>query len=221
MVNIGNSWDEILKEDFASENYLSLRKFLAEQYRTATVFPPADDLFNALKLTDFNDVKVVILGQDPYHNFGQAHGLAFSVKRGVDAPPSLVNIFKEIESSTNAKCKSACLDSWAKQGVLLLNTSLSVRKNEPMSHRGKGWEVLTDSIVKKLSQREKPVVFLLWGGPARAKKVFVDQSKQFVLEAPHPSPLSAYRGFLGSGHFAKTNEILQKLGEKPIDWSTN
>lgn len=220
MVHIGNDWDEILKEDFNSESYLSLRQFLIEEYKKYTVYPDMHDLFNALKYTSFGDTKVVILGQDPYYNPGQAHGLCFSVKEGVPAPKSLINIFKEINDDVGIQNTSPYLVNWAKQGVLLLNTVMSVRAHEPQSHTGKGWEVLTDSIIKKLSDKSTPVVFLLWGSPARRKKELIDISKNLVLECAHPSPLSAYNGFFGCKHFSKTNEFLQANGMRPIDWRT-
>ena len=220
MVHIGNDWDEILKEDFNSENYLSLRQFLIEEYKKYTVYPDMHDLFNALKYTSFEDTKVVILGQDPYYNPGQAHGLCFSVKEGVPAPKSLINIFKEINDDVGIQNTSPYLVNWAKQGVLLLNTVMSVRAHEPQSHVGKGWEVLTDSIIKKLSDKSTPVVFLLWGSPARRKKELIDTSKNLILECAHPSPLSAYNGFFGCKHFSKTNNFLQANGMTPIDWRT-
>ena len=220
MVNIGNSWDQILKEDFESESYLKLREFLKQEYKTHVVYPDAHDLFNALKYTPYENVKAVILGQDPYYNPGQAHGLCFSVKPGVETPKSLINIFKEIEDDVGIKNTSPYLVPWAEEGVLLLNTVLSVRKGEPQSHTNKGWEVLTDSIIKKLNDRDKPIVFLLWGAPARKKKALIDTNKHLVLECAHPSPLSAYNGFFGCKHFSKTNAFLEKNGMKPINWRT-
>lgn len=221
MVNIGNSWDEILKEDFNSESYLELRKFLANEYRHYTVYPNMYDIFNALKYTAYEDVRVVILGQDPYHGEGQAHGMCFSVKPGVEAPPSLVNIFKEIESDVGVKNTSPYLVNWAKQGVLLLNTVLTVRQGQPNSHKGKGWEVLTDSIIQKLNARSEPIVFMLWGANARSKKALITNKNHLILECPHPSPLSAYAGFFGCRHFSKCNAFLQSHGMQPIDWSTD
>ena len=220
MVNIGNSWDQILKEDFESESYLKLREFLKQEYKTHVVYPDAHDLFNALKYTPYENVKAVILGQDPYYNPGQAHGLCFSVKPGVETPKSLINIFKEIEDDVGIKNTSPYLVPWAEEGVLLLNTVLSVRKGEPQSHTNKGWEVLTDSIIKKLNDRDMPIVFLLWGAPARKKKALIDTNKHLVLECAHPSPLSAYNGFFGCRHFSKTNAFLEKNGIKPINWRT-
>lgn len=220
MVYIGNSWDELLKDDFASESYQRLRAFLAKEYRTRRVYPDMHDIFNALKYTAYEDVKVVILGQDPYHQPGQAHGMCFSVKPDVPAPPSLQNIFKEIEDDAHIKNTSPYLVPWAKQGVLLLNTVLTVRESQPNSHKGMGWEELTDSIIKKLNDRESPMVFLLWGANARSKKQLITNPNHLILETVHPSPLSAYNGFFGCRHFSKCNEFLTKNGVKPIDWRT-
>lgn len=220
MVNINNSWDEILKDEFTSEYYLKLREFLKTEYFTRTVYPPMGDIFNALKYTAYEDVKVVILGQDPYHEKGQAEGLCFSVPKGVKAPPSLVNIFKEIKDDVGIDNKNSNLINWAKQGVLLLNTSLTVREGQANSHSNKGWEILTDNIIKKLNEREKPIVFLLWGANARSKSAYVTNKNHLVLTCAHPSPLSAYNGFFGCRHFSKTNQFLIKNGETPIDWRT-
>ncbi len=220
MVDTGNTWNEILAEDFKAENYNNLRRFLVEEYRFGIVYPEMHDIFNALKYTDFSDVKVVILGQDPYHNPGQAHGMCFSVKPEMQAPPSLVNIFKEIKTETGYDNTSPYLMPWAKQGVLLLNTVLTVRQGEANSHKGKGWEILTDSIIKKLNDRKEPIVFMLWGGNARSKKALITSPWHLVLECAHPSPLSAYNGFFGCGHFLKCNEFLTQKGLKPIDWRT-
>ena len=220
MVNIGNSWDDVLKEDFESESYLALRKFLAKEYATRTIYPDMHDIFNAFRATPYEDVKAVILGQDPYHGAGQAHGMCFSVKPGVPAPPSLVNIFKEIYDDVGVLNPSPNLEKWAKEGVLLLNTVLTVREGCPNSHKGMGWEALTDSVIKKLNSREKPIVFLLWGGNARSKKALITSPKHLVLECPHPSPLSAYAGFFGCKHFSKCNDFLVKNGITPIDWRT-
>lgn len=219
-MNIGNSWDNILKDDFESESYLALRRFLADEYRHHTVYPDMHDIFNALKATAYEDVKVVILGQDPYHNVGQAHGMCFSVKPGVETPPSLVNIFKEIKDDVGIQNTSPYLVPWAKQGVLLLNTVLTVREGMANSHKGKGWEVLTDSIIAKLNAREKPMVFILWGGNARSKKPLITNPNHLILECAHPSPLSAYNGFFGCRHFSKCNAFLIKNGVAPIDWKT-
>lgn len=220
MVNIQNSWDEVLSEEFKSEYYLKLREFLKKEYFSQTVYPPMNDIFNALKLTPYEKVKVVILGQDPYHEKGQAEGLCFSVPKGVKTPPSLVNIFKEIKDDLNICNTSPELSCWAKQGVLLLNTSLTVREGQANSHSGKGWEILTDAIIKKLNDREQPIVFLLWGANARSKAAFITNKNHLVLSAAHPSPLSAYNGFFGCKHFSKTNEFLVKNGIDPIDWRT-
>ena len=220
MVNIGNDWDALLKEYFESESYKDLRSFLKEEYKTRRVYPDMYDIFNALKLTPYDKVKVVILGQDPYHGEGQAHGLAFSVKPGVPAPPSLVNIFKELNAELNLSIPShGCLEKWAKEGVLLLNTLLTVRAGAPNSHKGKGWENLTDGIIKKLSDREKPMVFMLWGANARAKEPLINNTRHLILKAAHPSPLSASSGFFGCGHFKAADEFLVKNGIAPVDWS--
>lgn len=219
MVNIGNDWDEILSDAFASDWYGELRQFLKEEYSRYTVYPDMHDIFNALKATPYGAVKAVILGQDPYHNPGEAHGMCFSVKPGVKIPPSLVNIFKEINSDLGIPIPdNGYLKPWAEQGVLLLNTILTVRRNEPYSHKGKGWEKLTDTVISRLNEREDPVVFLLWGAPARYKKSLITNPRHFVLEAAHPSPLSAYNGFFGCRHFSETNSILFSLGKTPINW---
>lgn len=219
MVHIGNDWDEILEDEFKSDYYLSLREFLKAEYSTARVYPPMGDLFNALRYTSRKDTKVVILGQDPYHGAGQAHGLCFSVKNGVPHPPSLKNIFKELYDEYGIPAPiSGELVGWAKQGVLLLNATLSVREARPLSHKGRGWETLTDAIIKKVNEKSEPAVFLLWGGNARAKKAFVTNPRHLVLECAHPSPLSAYAGFFGCGHFKKANEFLIQKGLTPIDW---
>lgn len=219
MIDLGNDWQEILKPQFESEYYLNLREFLKSEYSSHTVYPDMYDIFNSLKLTPYQSVKVVILGQDPYHQPGQAHGLAFSVKKGVQIPPSLQNVYKEINADLGLPIPShGCLTDWAEQGVLLLNTALTVRRGEPMSHKGKGWETFTDAVISALNMREKPVIFLLWGAPARAKKALITSPRHYVLTAAHPSPLSAYNGFFGCKHFSKANAILEKLGEKPIDW---
>lgn len=220
MVNIGNDWDKLLADQWEMDYYKKLREFLVTEYRTQTVFPPMNDLFNALRLTAYGDVKAVILGQDPYHGKGQAHGLCFSVKEGTPPPPSLVNIFKELNAETGlAIPKSGELTKWAKHGVLLLNTVLTVREGQANSHRNHGWEILTDRIIELLNKREQPIVFLLWGGPARAKSKLVTNPRHLVLQCAHPSPLSAYNGFFGCGHFVKANEFLKNNGAEPIDWS--
>lgn len=221
MVNIGNSWDNILKQDFESENYKQLRAFVAQEYRTHTIYPDMYDIFNALKYTAYENVRVVILGQDPYHGEGQAHGMCFSVKPGVETPPSLVNIFKEIEDDLGIHNTSPYLVKWAEQGVLLLNTVLTVRAGQANSHKGRGWEVLTDSIISKLNARQEPIVFMLWGANARAKKSLITGKQHLILECPHPSPLSAYAGFFGCKHFSKCNAFLKSHGYKEIDWRTD
>ncbi len=221
MIKITKEWDEILKEEFNSPEYLKLREFLKSEYSTRTIYPSMYDIFNSMKITPFKDVKVVLLGQDPYHNEGQAMGLSFSVPKGIDKPPSLVNMFKELASETGcATPQSGDLTGWAKQGVLLLNTVLTVRAHQANSHKGKGWEGFTDSIIKKISDKKENVVFLLWGGNARSKKPLIDTTRHLVLECAHPSPLSAYNGFFGCGHYLKTNEYLIAHGKTPVDWSS-
>lgn len=220
MVNIGNDWDAILKGTFETESYRELRTFLANEYRTRTVYPGMYDIFNALKLTSFSDCKVVILGQDPYHGEGQAHGLSFSVRDGVQPPPSLLNIFKELQDDVGIPApQTGNLTCWAKQGVLLLNTVLTVRAHQPNSHKGKGWEQVTDDVINALNRKPTPVVFLLWGANARNKAKIVTNPIHIRLEAPHPSPLSAYNGFFGCKHFSKANAALIASGQTPIDWT--
>lgn len=216
----GNDWDKLLAPEFEQDYFVSLQVFLAEERANYTVFPPENDVFNALRYTAYQDVKVVLLGQDPYHGVGQAHGLAFSVQPGVDAPPSLVNMFKELRSDLGVEFpNTGCLIPWAKQGVLLLNTALTVREGEANSHRGKGWEIFTDRIISLLNEREKPMVFLLWGRNAAEKEFLITNVRHMVLKAPHPSPLSASRGFFGCKHFSKANAVLKACGEEPIHWS--
>ena len=220
MVHIGNDWDEILKDTFQTESYLKLRAFLANEYRTRTIYPDMHNIFNALKLTSFQDCKVVILGQDPYHGPNQAHGLSFSVQEGVQPPPSLLNIFKELKDDVGIpEPKSGNLTCWAKQGVLMLNTVLTVREHQPNSHKGMGWEQVTDDVIAALDKKSTPVVFLLWGANARNKAKIVTNPIHIRLEAPHPSPLSAYNGFFGCRHFSKANEALIASGQTPIDWT--
>ncbi len=220
MYKITKEWDELLSDQFNSDYYLKLREFLKHEYATQTVYPSMYDIFNSMKYTSFNDIKVVLLGQDPYHNEGQAMGLSFSVPDGVQIPPSLVNMYKELKSEMDFNMpKSGNLIGWANQGVLLLNTVLTVRAHQANSHKGKGWEKFTDSIIKKISDQKQGVVFLLWGGNARSKKPLIDSKKHLILECAHPSPLSAYNGFFGCGHFIKTNEYLTSIGKTPIDWS--
>ena len=220
MVNIGNDWDAILKGTFETESYRELRTFLANEYRTRTIYPGMYDIFNALKLTSFSDCKVVILGQDPYHGEGQAHGLSFSVRDGVQPPPSLLNIFKDLQDDVGIPApQTGNLTCWAKQGVLLLNTVLTVRAHQPNSHKGKGWEQVTDDVINALNRKTTPVVFLLWGANARNKAKIVTNPIHIRLEAPHPSPLSAYNGFFGCKHFSKANAALIASGQTPIDWT--
>lgn len=220
MVNLGNDWDALLKEEFEKEYYLQLREFLKTEYFTRTVYPPMHDIFNALKYTSYSNTRVVILGQDPYHGKGQAHGLCFSVKEGTPPPPSLKNIFKELKNELDIpEPPTGELTGWAKQGVLLLNTTLTVREATPQSHKGKGWEILTDKIIELINEKSTPVVFMLWGSNARAKKSLITNPKHLVLECAHPSPLSAYNGFFGCGHFSKANAFLSSAGEPTIDWS--
>lgn len=219
MVQIGNDWDKVLDGEFEKEYYLKLRDFLKQEYKTRTVYPDMFSIFNALKLTSYQDTKVVILGQDPYHGPGQAHGLAFSVQRGIAIPPSLLNMYKELKNDLGCYIPdNGFLEKWARQGVLLLNTSLTVREASPNSHQKIGWEILTDRIIALLNEKKSPVVFLLWGANARSKVQLVTNPMHTVLEAPHPSPLSASRGFFGCKHFSKANAILEQSGMTPIDW---
>lgn len=219
MVHLNNSWDAILAQDFQQESYQRLRAFLKAEYSTRTVYPPMEDIFQALRLTPYEQTKVVILGQDPYHGPGQAHGLAFSVRHGVAVPPSLRNIYRELADDLGCTLPDhGDLTHWASQGVLLLNTVLTVRAGQAGSHRGKGWEVLTDSIIRHLNLREQPVVFLLWGAHARAKVPLITNPLHLVLTAPHPSPLSAFQGFFGCRHFSRANAFLHSCGLPGIDW---
>lgn len=219
MIDFQNSWNEILKDEFSKEYYVKLRTFLKEEYGTKVIYPPMYDIFNALKCTSYEDVKVVILGQDPYHGDGEAHGLAFSVKPGIPVPPSLRNMYKELKDSLGCYIpNNGYLVKWAKQGVLLLNTALTVRKDMANSHRGKGWEIFTSEVIRKLNSREKPVIFLLWGNNAKEKIQLINTDFHHVLTSVHPSPLSASRGFFGCGHFKKANEILVSMGDREIDW---
>lgn len=219
MVNLGNSWDGLLAEEFKKPYYLQLRQFLKQEYSTQQIFPPMYDIFNALRYTPYENVKAVILGQDPYHEPGQAHGLAFSVKKGVMPPPSLKNIYKELNDDLGVTAPSnGELTDWAKQGVLLLNTVLTVRRGQANSHRGKGWETFTDSVIRLLNDKSEPLVFLLWGGNAKSKLPLLTNPNHLVLTAAHPSPLSAFSGFFGCRHFSKANAYLQQKGVAPIDW---
>lgn len=219
MVNIGNDWDKLLQEEFIKPYYQRLRAFLAQEYRTRTIYPDMYDIFNALKYTPYAQVKAVILGQDPYHGEGQAHGLCFSVKRGVTPPPSLMNIFTELHEDVGCTIPAhGELSAWAKQGVLLLNTVLTVRKGQANSHQGKGWEQLTDRIISILDEKEEPLVFLLWGRNAKAKAALLHNPKHLVLTSSHPSPYSVDYGFHGCRHFSKANAYLSENGCTPIDW---
>ncbi len=220
MVNIGNDWDGLLKEEFTSKYYLNLREFLKSEYSSRRIYPPMNDIYNALRYTPYEKVRAVILGQDPYHGPAQAHGLCFSVKRGVAAPPSLKNIFKELKAEYGME-EPECgeLTGWAKQGVLLLNTTLTVREGQPQSHKGRGWEILTDRIISLLNERSEPIVFMLWGANARSKASLITNSRHLVLECAHPSPLSAYNGFFGCGHFRRANEFLSANSLSVIDWT--
>ncbi len=218
-VKIEAGWKQLLKEEFEKEYFINLINFVREEYKTQTIFPPASKIFNAFDLCPLESTRVVILGQDPYHNINQAHGLCFSVNDGIKIPPSLVNIYKEIESDCGIKIpKSGNLERWAKQGVLLLNATLTVRAHQAASHQKKGWEEFTDSIIKKLAKEKKNIVFLLWGAYAGKKAALIDSSKHYILKSPHPSPLSAHRGFLGNKHFSKTNAFLKSKGLEEIHW---
>lgn len=216
---IGNDWDDILADDFNSEYYQKLRLFLDSEYSNKTIYPLAQNIYTALRLTPYKDVKVVILGQDPYHEENQAHGLSFSINKTVEIPPSLNNIYKELYDDLGCPIAShGYLVDWAKQGVLLLNAVLTVRAHQANSHKGKGWELLTDSIIKKINEKDEPVVYILWGANARSKKVFINNPKHLIIESVHPSPLSAYNGFFGSKPFSKTNNFLRQNNIKEIDW---
>lgn len=219
MAAIANDWLEPLKPEFSKQYYRELYQKVVEEYKTHLVFPPSDDIFNAFALTPLHEVKVVIIGQDPYHNVGQAHGLCFSVRPDVEIPPSLVNIYKELHDDLGCYVpNNGYLVKWAKQGILLLNTVLTVRAHQANSHRGMGWEQFTDAAIRVLNEEDRPIVFILWGSPAQTKKKMLNNPKHLILEAPHPSPLSAYRGFFGSRPFSKTNAFLKENGLTPIDW---
>ncbi|MGL4450972.1 MAG: uracil-DNA glycosylase [Sarcina sp.] len=218
-INITTDWLNILKNEFKKDYYLKLRQFLLSEYKTQTIYPPMDEIFSALNYTSYENTKVLILGQDPYHGENQAHGLSFSVKPGVKTPPSLKNMYKELNSDLGCYIpNNGYLESWAKQGVLMLNTSLTVKAANPNSHKNKGWEILTDEIIKKLNEREKPLVFILWGNNAISKEKFITNPKHLIIKSVHPSPLSASRGFFGSKPFSKTNEFLKETGQEPINW---
>ena len=229
----GNSWDGLLADEWQKPYYQELRSFLITEYRNETVYPPAADIYNALRFTDYDDVKVVILGQDPYHEPGQAHGMAFSVREGVTLPPSLVNILKELNDDLGITMSGrpdgpdssrGVLDPWARQGVLLLNTVLTVRAHQAGSHRGRGWERFTDRVIELLAERETPMVFILWGANAGAKEDLIIKAqgakrRHLIIKAPHPSPLSAYRGFFGGSYYSQCNYFLEDNGIAPVDWS--
>lgn len=216
---IGNDWDEVLKNVFEGEGFKKFMKIIDHKYLTETVFPPRNYLFNALKLTPYKDVKVVIVGQDPYHGEGEAHGLSFSVKEGVKMPPSLRNIYKELYDDIGVERTTSDLTSWAQNGVLLLNSILTVKKDEALSHQDLGWERLTDYIIKILNKKNESIVFILWGNFARSKKKLITNPKHLIIESAHPSPLSAYHGFFGSHPFSKTNNFLRENGREPVDFS--
>lgn len=220
MVRIGNDWDEIIGGEFQKPYYLKLREFLKKEYASGRVFPEKENIFNALKTTPYKSVKAVIIGQDPYHEVGQAHGLCFSVQKGCKIPPSLKNMYKELYDDLGiAPASHGELTSWAKQGVLLLNAVLTVRKGQANSHKGKGWEEFTDAVIKKLNEHSEPVAFILWGANAKAKAQFVTAPQHKVFSAAHPSPLSAYNGFFGCRHFSKVNTFLSENDVVPIDWT--
>lgn len=215
---INQKWDIVLKEEMKKDYFKKLGIFVKEEYKTKVVFPPYENIFDALRFTDYDDVKVVILGQDPYHGLGEAHGLSFSVKEGIRKPPSLQNIFKELNNDLGIVRTASDLTDWAKQGVLLLNAIMTVEQDKPLSHKNKGWEIFTDSIIKSLNEREKPVIFLLWGSYARSKKEFITNKHHYIIESVHPSPLSANRGFFGSKPFSKINKILIDNNQQKIEW---
>lgn len=215
---INKKWDEILSSEFKKDYFRKLGIFVKSEYKNKQIFPPYNNIFDALRFTDYDDVKVVILGQDPYHGLGEAHGLSFSVKKNVSMPPSLQNIFKELKDDIGIERTDSDLTDWAKQGVLLLNSIMTVEKDKPLSHQDKGWEIFTDNIIKYLNEREKPVIFLLWGSLARSKKILITNKNHFIIESVHPSPLSAYRGFFGSKPFSRINKILKQMGQDEIKW---
>ncbi|MCI8494699.1 MAG: uracil-DNA glycosylase [Lachnospiraceae bacterium] len=214
-----NDWAEAVGEEFKKPYYSELYQFVKEEYSSKVIYPPADDIFNAMHLTPLSQVKVLILGQDPYHNEGQAHGLCFSVRPEVSIPPSLENIYKELKEDLGCEIPNhGYLVKWASQGVLMLNTVLTVRAHQAFSHQGKGWEQFTDAIIRAVNAQDRPVVYMLWGKPAQSKSSMLDNPKHLILKAPHPSPLSAYRGFFGCKHFSQANEFLKSNGVEPIDW---
>lgn len=218
-VKFENDWAELLQPEFEKEYYKKLRGFLVNEYKSQTIYPENNDIFNAMHLTAYKDVRVVIIGQDPYHGPGQAHGLCFSVKPGIKTPPSLLNIYKELHADLGCEIpNNGYLVKWAEQGIMMLNTVLTVRAGQAHSHKKMGWETFTDHIIGLLNQREEPIIFLLWGSPAQKKSALITNKHHYILKAPHPSPLSAHRGFFGSKHFSKTNAILKQHGFEPIDW---
>ena len=220
MVKIESSWYEVLKEEFDKDYFKNLRNFLIEEKKQYTIYPKGSLIFNAFDTTPFDKVKVVILGQDPYHGEGQAHGLCFSVPHGIKQPPSLVNIFKELNTDIDFKIPNhGNLEAWAKQGIFLLNATLTVRANQAGSHQNKGWEIFTDKVIQELNEKRKHLIFVLWGRYAQAKEKLIDNQKHFVLKATHPSPLSVYNGFFGCQHFSKINDYLEWNGINPIDWN--
>lgn len=217
---IGNDWDSLLEDELNKEYFQKLIDFVKKEYKEKTIYPKQSDIFNAFRYTSYKDVKVVILGQDPYHGENQAEGLSFSVKKGIKKPPSLVNIYKELRSDLNIPIEeNGSLVKWANQGVLLLNAVLTVEKDKAASHQGKGWEIFTDEVIKLLNKKKNPIVFILWGSYARSKKKYITNQKHCIIESAHPSPLSAHNGFFGSKPFSKTNAFLEKTHQKPIDWS--
>lgn len=216
-----NDWADVLKSELEKDYYINLREYLKREYGTHRIFPNMYDIFAAFQRTSYENTKVVIIGQDPYHGEGQAHGYSFSVPKGVKVPPSLENIYKELREDLGVEPPAhGNLKAWADEGVLLLNNVLTVRAHEAHSHKGAGWERLTDRVIELLNQRERPLVFILWGRPAQKKAASVDQDRHCIIQSPHPSPLSAYRGFFGSRPFSQANEFLEKMNEKPIDWSS-
>ncbi len=217
-VKIEHSWYEVLKEEFEKEYFINLANFLRNEYKTKTIYPKGKNIFNAFNLCPFYKLKVVILGQDPYHGPNQAHGLAFSVPEGVTTPPSLKNIFLELENDLHIKRQKTNLSDWAEQGILLLNTILTVEANKPTSHANIGWETFTDSVIKIISENKNQIIFLLWGSHAQKKETLIDKNKHFIIKSAHPSPLSANRGFLRSKPFSKINKILESLNQEPIKW---
>ena len=221
MHGIGNDWDGMLAAEFEKEYYGKLLAFLAEEYETHRIYPPQPDVFNALRYSSYADTKVVILGQDPYHQEGQAHGLCFSVNKGVKIPPSLVNIYKDLQSDLGVQPpQHGYLASWAQQGVLLLNAVLTVRDSQPNSHKGRGWEIFTDAVIKKLNERGKPMVFILWGANAKAKEALLTNNRHLILTGSHPSPLAAHTGFFGGQYFSRANRFLELENQEPINWAS-